>query len=73
MKVSELIEQLSFEDPDAQVHYTYRYGDHWNTEVAPKVRLVEQGSVEFSEYHRMPKVVELDEENAKQMDVVLLG
>jgi len=58
MKVSELIEQLECMDKDAEVHFSYCYGDHWRTEVAPKVERVHQGIVEFSDYHRMDKLVE---------------
>jgi len=61
MKVSELIEQLQCMNPDAEVHYAYNYGDHWRTEVAPRVDRVHQGVVEFSDYHRMDKLVEDDD------------
>ena len=62
MKVSELIAKLEFMDPDAEVHFAYNYGDHWRTEVAPKVSQVSEGVVEFSDYHRMDKLV-TDEED----------
>jgi hypothetical protein len=62
MKVSELIESLKYLDQDAEVHFAYNYGDHWRTEVAPKVSQVFEGVVEFSEYHRMDKLV-TDEED----------
>ena len=58
MKVSELIKQLGYMDRDAEVHYSYCYGDHWHTEVAPRVDSIEQGVVEYSEYHRMDKLVD---------------
>lgn len=58
MKVSELIEQLGYLDQDAEVHFAYNYGDHWRTEVAPKVDRVDEGSVVYSDYHRMDKMVE---------------
>jgi hypothetical protein len=61
MKVSELIEQLGYMDADADVHFAYNYGDHWRTQVAPKVREVSEGVVEFSDYHRMDKM--LDDED----------
>lgn len=60
MKVAELIELLQMEDQDADVHFSYNYGDHWRTQVAPKVRSVEQGVVAYSDYHRMDKIVEED-------------
>jgi len=62
MKVRELIESLGYMNPDAEVHFSYNYGDHWRTEVAPKVGRVDEGIVEFSDYHRMDKLV-TDEED----------
>ena len=58
MKVSELIELLQMESPDAEVHFSYNYGDHWRTQVAPRVDSVETGYVKYSDYHRMHKVTE---------------
>jgi hypothetical protein len=62
MLVKDLIEQLGYMDQEAEVHFAYNYGDHWRTEVAPKVSSVAEGVVEFSEYHRMDKLV-TDEED----------
>ena len=58
MKVSQLIEQLNYMDRDAEVHFSYCYGDHWHTEVAPRVSNIQLGVVEYSEYHRMDKMVD---------------
>jgi len=58
MQVYQLIEQLEYLDPNAEVHYAYNYGDHWRTEVAPKVDRVDTGAVVYSDYHRMDKMVE---------------
>ena len=82
MKVSQLIEQLGYMDQDAEVHFTYNYGDHWRTEVAPSVSRVDEGFVGYSDYHRMDKVLDEEDcypdedygnpsENAKR--VVLIG
>ena len=60
MKVSQLIEQLGYMDKDAEVHFSYNYGDHWHTEVAPAVSNITEGVVEFSEYHRMDKILDAD-------------
>jgi hypothetical protein len=78
MKVKDLIEQLGYMDPEAEVHFEYGYGDHWRTQVAPKVSSVEMGMVKYSDYHRMDKVVEpdWDNEDADEVDgreVVLIG
>jgi len=61
MKVKDLIEQLGYMDQEADVHFSYCYGDHWRSQVAPKVSQVFEGVVEFSDYHRMDKLV--DEED----------
>jgi hypothetical protein len=74
MKVAELIELLQMEDPDAEVHFSYNYGDYWRTQVAPAVGGVSQGRVEYSNYHSMDRVV--DEEHSSYdlaQQVVLLG
>jgi hypothetical protein len=61
MQVFQLIEQLMDMDPNAEVHFSYNYGDHWRTEVAPTVDRVDEGMVKFSEYHRMDKLIDEDE------------
>ena len=62
MQVKELIEILSRYDQDAEVHYSYGYGDYWRTEVAPAVCQVIDGVVEYSDYHQMDKLVTDDED-----------
>ena len=69
MKVSELINELKEMDPDAEVHFAYNYGDHWRTQVAPKVRHVEEGAIVWSEYHSMPKID--DSDNGEMTKVIL--
>lgn len=61
MNVKELIEMLKHEDPTAEVHFSYNSGDHWRTHLAPTVDSVSVEVVEYSEYHRMDKV--LDDED----------
>jgi hypothetical protein len=81
MQVKELIEMLGYMDQEADVHFAYNYGDHWRTQVAPKVDNVEQGVVEYSAYHSMDKMVDdedcYDEETgdykADVRKVVVLG
>jgi hypothetical protein len=58
MKVQELIESLGRMNPEAEVHFSYNYGDYWRTEVAPKISQVDEGLVAYSEYHRMDRIVE---------------
>jgi len=61
MLVRDLIELLEGYDADMEVHFAYTYGDHWRTEVAPKIDRVDVGSVVYSDYHRMDKMVENDD------------
>ena len=61
MQVFQLIEQLMDLDPNAEVHFSYNYGDHWRTEVAPKVGSVLEGLVKYSDYHRMDRLMDEDE------------
>jgi hypothetical protein len=62
MQVKELIEILSRYEQEAEVHFSYNYGDHWRTEVAPAVCQVTDGVVEYSDYHRMDKLVTDEDE-----------
>ena len=62
MLVRDLIELLQEMDADMEVHFAYNYGDHWRTEVAPKIGDVREGVVAYSEYHRMDKMVTIEED-----------
>lgn len=79
MKVQELIEQLKSMNPDAEVHFTYCYGDHWRTQVAPTVDLVQEGLVKYSEYHSMDELMDEDDMYEEEGDfegtrrVVVIG
>lgn len=64
MKVSELIARLQECDQDAEVHFSYNYGDHARATVAPSVRKVRYESVAYVEYYRMPVVLD-DEDDAR--------
>ena len=68
MQVKELIEVLKGFDPEMEVHTSYGYGDYWRTQVAPKVGYVEEARVEYSEYHRMDKLVDEDESDCYEDD-----
>ena len=57
MKVSELIEELSCYDEDAEVHIAYLAGDYWKSTLAPKVMTVSNGLVQFATYHQSDKLV----------------
>ena len=77
MQVKELIEMLQDMNQDADVHFAYNYGDHWRTEVAPKVGRVDEGAVVYSEYHRMDRMLEdtgdseFDDEGNEVLDETL--
>ena len=80
MQVYQLMEQLEYLDPNAEVHFSYNYGDHWRTQVAPVVDSVEEGTVQYSDYHRMDKIVDEDDMHEEDGDcnvevrrVVVLG
>ena len=68
MKVSQLIEALQSMDPTLDVHFSYCYGDHWRTEVAPAVSHIDMGIVGYSEYHRMDRVIEVDYDDEDSAD-----
>ena len=75
MLVKELIYQLSYMDPDAVVHFSYNYNDYWRTQVAPKVSSIETSYVTHSEYHNLPKLIELDlddDEDTEEKEVVII-
>jgi hypothetical protein len=61
MQVFQLIERLMDLDPNAEVHFSYNYGDHWRTEVAPTVDTVKEGLVKYSDYHSMDRLMDEDE------------
>jgi hypothetical protein len=69
MLVKQLIEQLKYMDENAEVHFSYCYGDHWRTEVAPKISRVSEGVVEYSEYHRMDKMAREDYDDEDEQTV----
>ena len=58
MQVFQLIEQLMDMDPNAEVHFSYNYGDHWRTKVTPAASEVFEGVVKYSEYHRVDKLLD---------------
>jgi hypothetical protein len=57
-----LIELLEGYEADMEVHFAYDYGDRTHSQVAPRVSRVDEGVVEYSEYHRMDKLVTVEED-----------
>ena len=72
MLVRDLIELLEGYDADMEVHFAYGYGDHWRTTVAPRVSNVSGGLVQYSDYHRMDKLVEDEEFEDEETKVLEL-
>ena len=74
MLVKDLIEQLQSQNPDAKVHFSYNYGDHWQTQVAPTVDRVDLALIKYSEYHRMDKMANYedcyDEDTGEPKDTI---
>jgi hypothetical protein len=62
MTVAELIEYLQEQDQTLEVKFSYNSGDYWRTQIAKDIEEVETGLVEYSDYHRMDKVVDNDED-----------
>lgn len=62
LTVRELIAELEcIENKDMEIRFSYNYGDYWKTQVAATIDTVELGYVKYSEYHRMDKVVDVNE------------
>ena len=62
MTVAELIEYLQEQDQTLEVKFSYPSGDYWRTQLAKDIEEVETGLVEYSDYHRLDKVVDNDED-----------
>lgn len=72
MKVSDLIELLQEMDPDATVRFTYNYGDHGRTMVAPEVESVEMGVVAPNAYvDDYAMIDDLDDNDNAEQAVIL--
>jgi hypothetical protein len=65
MSTHELARKL-LEGPDLPAHFAYLYGDHWRTTVAPEISAVNDGTVVYSAYHSMDKLIEDEQEHKKK-------
>ena len=72
MIVKELIESLEGFDPNMEVKFAYNYGDYWGTEVASRIGDIDEGQVRYSDYHRMDKVTDYDDEDDNIKTVVII-
>lgn len=58
-ELRELLEELEGEGHGKKkAMFSYNYGDHWYTTVACEVNSAEEGTVKYSDYHQMYKVVD---------------
>jgi len=76
MTVGMLIEELKQYDKNSEVRFAYNSGDHWKTQVAELIKSVDSGLVSYSEYHRMDKVVDPNDDGEmpdEAKEVVILS
>jgi hypothetical protein len=71
MTVNELKEYLEQFDGEMEVKFSYTSSDYWRTQVAQDISDVEEGYVTYSDYHRMNKVSEDQDDDTER--VVLLS
>ena len=64
MTVKKLIDLLQDFDENMEVKFAYNFGDYWGTEVASNITEIDESQVRYSDYHRMDKVV--DDENDEE-------
>ncbi len=69
MTVQDLKDILEGMEPETEIHIGYDYGDYWHTQVAPKARNVEEQYITYSDYHRMDKITD-DDENGKLVLII---
>lgn len=61
MTVSELINELSLFNDDMEVKFAYPSNDYWNTTLCDVISNVDIAGVEYSQYHRKDKLLDVDE------------
>ena len=71
MTVNELKDILDQFDGDMEVKFSYTSSDYWKTQLAANILDAEEGYVTYSDYHRMNKVSEDQDDDTER--VVLLS
>lgn len=71
MTVQDLRDQLEGLDPEMEVHIGYDYNDYWNTKVAPKATTAEEQYIKYSDYHRMDKISNDDDNEDDKLVLVI--
>lgn len=72
MTVGQLKEQLEHFDDNLPIYYQYPSGDYWHTVLASSIQGVEMTEVEWSDYHRTPKLIDGDKEREDSVAVVMI-
>jgi hypothetical protein len=72
MTVKELMNTLEDFDENMEVKFAYNFGDYWGTEVASNITEIDEGQVRYSDYHRMDKVTDYDDEDDNIKTVVII-
>lgn len=75
MIVKELIERLRDMDEELEVMFSYNYGDYTKTMVAADICNVDESEVVYSEYHRMSRIADDEDESERSQikKVVILN
>lgn len=68
LTVSQLIQRLQDFPPDALVKFEYDYGDYWHTKVCQGVKEIEDKQTIYSEYHRLDKALDQNEDTTELED-----
>lgn len=61
MTVGEVIKRLQSFDDDMEVKFTYPSGDYWHSIVCGDITDIDIVGVQYSEYHRKDKLLDVDE------------
>lgn len=68
MTVRELINELNCYPDDMEVEIAYSSHDYWKTIVCKDIKDVDKGYVKYSDYHRLDKLIDIDDEDEEDND-----
>lgn len=60
--VKDFLEMLEGQDPEAEVFIKHIAGDYWRTPLASPISDIEEGQLEYSDYHQQMKVIDSEED-----------
>ena len=72
MTVQELIDTLQCYDPDMEVQISYTSADYWRTQIADDIDSIDEGEVDYSEYHQKFRVIDEDDDDQRDPKTVVL-